>query len=203
MTRKHGKPARRKHGRSPAQREWTAALGRASIAWEYLDDKHRLLWNVDAETRRMSGQRYFVKINAPRLRDGLELLTKPPRSARYDPKCVLKQLVITQRRGRVVLKVEVDLLPGARYTVWGSRPCNLGVSRYVHCPRLGLLSPPVNGWCDITALYFRKHGDYIIEHELPLVGKRIYIRIRLERDEGPSLYEEVRAVVPASEDEPD
>ena len=188
MTRKQGDSTRRKHGRSTDQRNWNIAIGRASSAWEYLTDQQRLLWNVAAKTWRSSGQRYFVKINARRLRDGLELLTEPPRSARYDSKPVLKRLLITNRRGRIVLKLEVSAMPGARYTVWGSRPCNLGVSWRPNCPRLGALPAPVGRWSDITALYFRKHGDHIMQHELPVVGKRIYIRVREERDAGPTLY---------------
>jgi len=187
--------------RSAAQREWARAVARASAAWEYLSDEQRLLWNVAAKTWRMSGQRYFVKINARRLREGQDLLTEPPKAVRYDPKRVLKRLVITNQRGRIVLKLKVSPVPGARYTVWGSLPCSQGVSRCYNCPRLGALPAPVGGWSDITGLYFRKHGDYIVEHEVPVIGKRIYIRVRQERDDGPALYEEVRAVVPAPEGE--
>ena len=201
MTRNHDKAVRRKKSRSADQREWNVAMGRTSSAWEYLTDEQRLLWNVAAKTWRMSGQRYFVKINARRLRDGLELLIEPPKPVRYDSKRVLKRLVITNRRGRIVLKLEVSPMPGARYTVWGSRPCNQGVSWCPNCPRLGPLPAPAGRWSDITALYFRKHDDYIMAHELPVVGKRVYIRVRQERDEGPTLYEEIRAVVPAPEGE--
>jgi hypothetical protein len=183
-------------GRSKAQREWASALGRASAAWEYLSDEQRQLWNVAAKAWRMTGQRYFVKVNARRVFDGQAVLTEPPRQRGCELKRVLKRLVITNRRGRVELKVQVSPARGARYTVWGSLPCNLGRSRWVKCPQLGPLPAPKGGWSEITALYFRKHGNYIVEHELPLVGKRIYIRVREERDDGPSLYEEKRAVVP-------
>ena len=195
-----GKPrpgGRRTRRRSADQRAWNAAVGRASIAWEYLSDEQRRLWNIGAKAWRMSGQRYFVKINARRLWNGLELLTEPPAPRQYDVKRILKRLVITNRRGRIALKLEVSPVPGARYSVWGSLPCNLGISRCYNCPRLGALPPPAGGWSDITALFFRKHGAYIMEHELPVVGKRIYIRVRQERDDGPALYEEVRAVVPS------
>ena len=191
----------KKKRRSPAQREWTAAVGRASMAWEYLSDEQRRLWNVAAKELRTNGQRHFVGINARRLWNGQDVLTEPPGPTRHDSKRVLKRLVITNRRGRIVLKLEVSLVPGARYTVWGSRPCNLGVGRCFNCPRLGPLPTPKGGWCDITGLYFRKHGDYIVEHELPVVGKRIYIRVRQERDAGPALYEEANAVAPGPENE--
>ncbi len=187
---------RRKKRRSMAQREWAAAVGRASTAWEYLTDEERRLWNVAAKAWRMSGQRYFVKINARRIFDGQEVLTEPPRQERRELKRVLKELVINNQRGRITLKLKVSPGPGARYTVWGSRPWKLGRSRCDKCPRLGSLPAPKGGWSEVTELYFRKHGDYIVEHEVPVVGSRIYIRVRQERDEGPALYEEVRAVVP-------
>ena len=196
MARRQGQDGRRKRRRSTDQREWAATVGRASMAWEYLTDEQRRLWNVAANNWRMSGQRYFVKINARRIFDGQDVLTEPPGPGPRELKRVLKRFVITNRRGRIVLKLQVSPVRGARYTVWGSRPCNLGISRCFECPRLGPLPAPRDGWRDITESYFRKHGDYIVEHELPLVGKRIYIRVREERDDGPILYEEKRAVVP-------
>lgn len=174
-------------------------MGRASMAWEYLSDEQRQLWNVAAKDWRMTGQRYFVKVNARRVFEGREVLTEPPRQGRREAKRVLKRFVITNRRGRIELKLQVSPVRGARYTVWGSLPCNLGRSRWVKCPRLGPLPAPSGGWSEVADLYFRKHGDYIVAHELPLVGKRIYIRVREERDDGPSLYEEKRAVVPEPE----
>jgi hypothetical protein len=199
MTPPPHKARRRKQGRSAAQREWTAAVASASRAWEHLTEEQRLSWNLDAETRRSSGQRYFVKINAPRLRDGREMLTTSPSSELVGPRGVLKQLVITNRRSRITLKLEVSLPPNARFTVWGSRPCNLGISAYYKCPRLGPLPVAVNGWCEITELYFQKHGDYIKANSVQVVGKRIVIRLRQELDAGPTIYEEVRAVVPPPE----
>ena len=186
--------------RSPAQREWNAAVGRASSAWEYLSDEQRRLWNVAAKELRTNGQRHFVGINARRLWNGQDVLTEPPGPTRHDSKRVLKRLVITNRRGRIVLKLQVSPVRGARYTVWGSRPCNRGLSGAPKCPRLGPLPPLVNHLCEITSLYFLKHGPYIDEHRLLLPGKRIYIRLRQEFDEGPGIYQQVRAIVPGPQD---
>ncbi len=201
MKHKEGRDGRRKKRRSTDQREWAGAMGRASGAWEYLTDEQRRLWNVTAKTWRMTGQRYFVRINPRRIFDSEEVLTEPPGQGRRELKQVLKRFVITNQRGRIVLKLKVSPVPGARYSVWGSLPCSQGVSRCYNCPRLGPLPKPAGGWSDITALFFRKHGAYIMEHELPVIGKRIYIRVRQERDDGPALYEEVREVVPAPEGE--
>ena len=66
------------------------------------------------------------------------------------------------------------------------------------CPRLGDLPAPAGGVSDITGLYFRKHGKYIKKHGAQLVGKRIFIRARVELEGWSKLYEETSAVVPAA-----
>jgi hypothetical protein len=200
MTPPQHKAGHRKHGRSAAQREWTACVAAASRAWEYLTDKQRLPWNERGKSRRTSGQRDFVKINAPRFRDGQPMLTELPSSEAPPPRGVLKRLLITNRRRRVRLWLEVSPPPNARFTVWGSRPCNQGISAYHKCPRLGPLPETVNGWSEITGLYFKKHGGYIETQLGQIVGKRIVIRLRQELEAGPTGYEEVRAVVPPPED---
>jgi hypothetical protein len=200
MMAKRGNGGRRVIPRSAAQLEWNAAVACASEAWEFLTDEERLTWRVAGSNGRMTGQRYFVRINAPRIRDGLPLLTTPPVSERPGPRLLLKELIITNHRGDLSLKLRLAGLPAGRYTVWGARPCNLGLANAPKCPRLGPLPPLVNGLSNITSLYFLKHGPYIEQHRLPLTGKRIYIRLREERDEGPGIYQEVRAIVPGPAD---
>ncbi len=200
MTPKRGYGGRPGKRRSAAQQEWNAAVACASQAWEFLTDEQRLTWNVAASTRRTTGQRYFVQINAPRIRDGEALLTTPPTPEPPTPRLVLQELIITNRRGLISLKVRLAGVPTGRYTVWGARPCNRGLSGAPKCPRLGPLPPPVNHVSNITSLYFLKHGPYIEEHKLLLPGKRIYIRLRQEFDAGPGIFQQVRAVVPVPED---
>ncbi len=61
-------------------------------------------------------------------------------------------------------------------------------------------SAPVAGrWTVISEMYLTKHGEYIRQHGLPLEGKRIFIRIRQEVDDGVPLYEQIKAVVPTPE----
>ncbi len=199
MTRKQDRAVRRKKSRSADQRQWTAALARASRAWEDLTDEQRLVWNNEAKTRRTSGQRLFTGINARRFYDGLEVLTGLPRPASYSPTRILKQLLITNQRGRITLKLELASVPTARFTVWASRPCHCGLSVCDKCPRLGPLPPPQDGVSDISALYFQKHGAYIGACGVQLAGKRIFVRIREEMDDRPRVYEPACAVVPAPE----
>jgi hypothetical protein len=196
MMPKRGNGGRRVIRRSAAQLEWTAAVGCASEAWEFLTDEERLTWRVRASNRRQTGQRYFVRINAPRIRDRLPLLTTPPLSEPPGPRLLVKELIITNHGDRLSIKLRLAGRPAGRYTVWGARPCRMGLENAPKCPRLGPLPPLVNGLVDISAIYSLKHGPYIAEHHLPLAGKRIYIRLREERDEGPGIYQQVRAVIP-------
>ena len=199
MAGKPRKGVRRRKGRSAAQREWNAAVGRASKAWEDLSDEQRRAWNVAGKSRRTSGHRYFTGINAPRFRDGQEPLTAPPAPAAYGGKRIVRQLVISNRGGRITLGLEVCQVPSVRITLWGSRPCKRGVSAGIKCPRLGELPAPVGGVSGITWLYFQKHGEYIKRQAVQLVGKRIFIRARVELEGWSKVYEETNAVVPAPE----
>jgi hypothetical protein len=52
---------------------------------------------------------------------------------------------------------------------------------------------------DITVIYFQKHGEYIVERRMTLVGKRIFIRLRVELEGWGNLYEAASALVPPPE----
>jgi len=196
MARKPRKDARRRPVRSDAQREWNVAWGLASKLWNDLSEEQRLAWNVQGKNRRSTGQKYCTGINAPRFRDRLEPLRVPPALASYSGEKILGRFLIRNRGGRITLKVEVSHVPGVRVTVWGSRPCNPGVSGWAKCPRLGELPPPVGGVSDITAIYFLKHWKYIEKHGVQLVGKRIFIQLRVELVGWGKLFEGANAVVP-------
>jgi hypothetical protein len=200
MKRKSGQEGHPQKGRSTAQQNWNAAVAWASQAWEHLNDEQRLTWNVYAEGRRTTGHRRFTGINARRLRDGKELLTLPPESKPFGPRPLLKRLIITHRRGQITLMLEFSRVPVGEITVWASRPCSQGRKGCQKCPRLGPLPPSARGLHNITRLYFAKHGDYIARLGKQLIGKRIYVRIRQELDDATSVYQEVRAIVPAPQD---
>jgi hypothetical protein len=199
MARKPRKEGRRRPVRSADQREWNVAVGLASKAWLDLSDQQYLTWNVAAKSRRTSGQRYFTGVNAPRIRDRQEPLKVPPAPATYSGKRILKRFTISNRSGRITLMLVVSRVPGVRITVWGSRPCNRGISRSPDCPRLGELPAPTGGVSDITWIYFRKHWEYIEKHGVELVGKRIFIRLRVELEGWGYLSEAASAVVPPPE----
>jgi len=138
-------------------------------------------------------------VNLRRRLRGQAVTPTPLQSKPCDPRPLLKGLDIRNRGGRITLELELRRAPDGLLTVWGSLPCNLGRKQPRECPRLGVLPPRQGKWCDITKLYFSKHGDYIKRHGLPLNGKRIFIRVRQEVDEGKPLYEQVKAAVPPPE----
>jgi len=182
--------------RSHDQRKWNAAVGLTAAHWEWLTDQERLTWRVYGEARRRSGYNCFIGANARHVCNGLPLLRLPPPDAPPVENPVV-ELIITNTGDRIWLLLHVPRQPSAPISVWGSRPCKLGIANCHKCPRLGLLPPPKRGFCDITAIYFAKHAAYIHTHRVPLVGKRIFIRTRVELDGGLKLFKSLSAVVPA------
>ena len=193
------KARRRTDGRSALQRQGNAAMTQVMKAWEALSDEQRLTWEVAGSNRRRKAINYFKQVNLRRLRGGEALASVPPRPKLCDTRPLLKGLNIRNRGGRITLELQLWRAPDGPRTVWASLPSNLGLKKPHSCPRLGWLPAPQGRWSEFTKLYFKKHGEYLKRHGLPLVGKRIFIRLRQELDDGPPLYEQVKAVVPQPE----
>ena len=195
MARKRGNAVRGPKGPSAEQRLGNAAMTHVMNAWEDLSDEERLTWRVQGKCLRTTGVNYFKKINLRRARRGEELARVPPPFKPYDGGRILKGLTIRNRGDWFTLHLELRRTPTVPMTVWGARPCNRGVERPAKCPRLGWLPAPQGGIIEITELYFRKHGKYVMQRWAEMVGKRIFIRVRQEVDGGVDLYEEVWALV--------
>ena len=134
MAGKPGQGGRGRKGLSGEQRQWNAEFGRVAKAWKELSDEERLAWDAARRSEGLSGYNYFVKVNTRRQRDGEEPARSPPRDAPHSPSAVGK-LTITNRRGRIRLALEVRRVPTVRVVVFGSPPCNRGISRYGCAPR--------------------------------------------------------------------
>lgn len=184
---------------SQTRRDTNAAMAHVMQAWEALDDLQRLVWETYGSNRRRKGIDCFKQINLRRLGRGDAPATEPPGSKLHDTRPLLKALDIRNRDGRIALKLQLWRAPDSPRTVWASLPCNRGRQKPHGCPRLGWLPAPRGRWCDITDLYFRKHGQPIFARGLPMVGKRIFVRLRIEDDDGATLYEQAKAVVPLPE----
>ena len=199
MTTKRHAAGSGRRGRSAAQRQGSAAMVQVMQAWESLTDEEYLRWRVEGTSRRTEGITFFKSVNLRRLRRGENLTRLPPQPKVVNAKPVLKRLVIENRHRQITLRLELHRAPTEPMTIWGSRPCNRGLAKPDKCPRLGWLPARVKLAFEITRLYFKKHREYLIRSQMQLVGKRIFIRLRRELDEGARLYEEVQAVVPPPE----
>lgn len=200
MRAKRGTAGSASQGRSAAQQRGPIAMRQVMQAWEGLTDEEYQTWRVAASSRRRKAIGYFKSVNLRRLLRGEELARLPPPSRTFNPKPVLKRLSIQNRAGRITFALELHRTPTEPMTLWGSRPCNRGSARPDKCPRLGWLPARANRQFDITDLYFKKHRDYLIRNQVQIVGKRIFIRLRHEIDEGANLYEQVNAFVPPPEE---
>jgi hypothetical protein len=183
-------------GRSAAQVAGSAALVQVMKAWDELTDLEFLTWNVAAKLRRMKGVNYFKMVNLRRVRRGESLVRLPPESKPRDPRPLIKRFIIRNQHGRITLKLQLRREPTTPTTVWASRPYNRGALKPDKCPCLGWLPPARARMCEITKDYFGKHGEHLAKHNVQIVGKRIFVRVRQEVDEGASFYEEVHATVP-------
>jgi hypothetical protein len=199
MSTEHHNDGPRRRRRSKAQAQGSTAMKLVMQGWEGLTDEERLRWDAQGHPRRMKGVNCFKQVNLRRLRRGEELIRLPRLAGTIDGRPLVRRLDIRNRAGRLTLELELTRKPDAPRTVWGSLPSNRGRRNAHKCPRLGWLPPAHGRWCDLTALYFAKHGQDIKRMGLELPGKRIFIRVRLELDEGRPLYEEVKAVVPTPE----
>jgi hypothetical protein len=199
MTGKQDAAARGSKGRSAAQQQGPIAMRQVMQAWEGLTDEEYLTWRVEATSRRRKAINYFKTVNLRRLLRGEELTRLPSPSKPFNPKPVLKRLRIQNRGGRITFKLELNRALTEPMTIWGARPCNRGSAKPDKCPRLGWLRAGRSLKRDITRLYFGKHRDYLVRNQVQMVGKRIFVRLRHERDEGANLYEQINAVVPPSE----
>jgi hypothetical protein len=201
---KHPKAAARKSAPTPDQRRARAEMSLLSAAWNDLTEEQRQAWGDRARSdrrggraaraRRRSGRRAFFKANFRRLALRQDLLADPPGS---EGVCSipLARLVITNRAGRIVLKVRLlsGEADGLMISSW--RPCNAGAMKWNKFVRLGLPPHRERGLYDITRLYVAKFG-------VPPVGKKVFIRLQQMNDYLGSVVYTTSAVVPEEEDWP-
>jgi hypothetical protein len=167
--------------------------------WARLTPDQRAAWRVasaDSYTITRLGRQvalnpynYFCRINFCRLDLGLSFFELPRPVPSFGTNCV-EELVITNDGGSIVLKLRVPQLPTQYTVLQAARPRSPGVSCVQHFPNLGFLPPPVDGWCDITALYVDWYG-------VPRVGQAIWVRTRQHIDGWNDLPKTTMFVVPA------
>jgi hypothetical protein len=179
---RHGKVVREyvppRNPRTAQQQEHRQNVRAVSARWRTLTPEQRSAWRVAAAGRhrvdeegrrvRLNGQNLFVSLNVRRADLGLPQFDFPPAEPVFGLNPV-GELVATLAGSRFTLKLRVAG-PTAQYTpVYGSAPVRSAVRYVHHCPFLGLLPPPKDGWSDITELYVARYG-------VPKIGTAIWIR---------------------------
>ena len=202
MANKKHKAGARKDTPTPDQLRAREEMSTLSAAWNNLTDEQREAWGAYARAdrrgsrvpraRRRSGRRLFFRVNSHRLALKQELLTDPPGPEGFHPTPWVR-LLITNRAGRITLKLYLahGRAEGVMISSW--HPCNAGAMVWNKFVRIGLLPAPHRGMCDITRLYVAKFG-------VPPVGKKIFVRVQQMNDYSGRLFYTTSAVVPEEED---
>lgn len=199
----HGNPKGGKRGKkkrpSAAQLHSRSALADTSYGWSELTEEERLTWDVAGKeerthsrgrVRRLSGQKYYMKINSARAFLGLPRLRLPPAHSRLRPNPV-GALSIVEIHGRTKILLSVPSAPAEHTKVLGSPPQNPGRRFCADYRFLDLLPPPKGGVSDITEPYVKKYGN-------PPPGSRVFIQTRQHLDGHQDHPKQTNAIVPGT-----
>jgi hypothetical protein len=172
-----------------------------AAAWNALTEERRLAWCDRARANRRSGAKagkrsctgrmLFFRVNSHRLALRQPLLTDPPGPGGYVP-APLVELVITNRAGRITLKLRVSGGDPRGVMVSSWRPLSPGTMSWNRFVRIGFLPRPVHGMCDITKQYVMKFG-------VPPVGAKIFVRVQQMKDYIGRLWQTTCAIVQEKE----
>jgi hypothetical protein len=200
---RYGKVAREyvrpRNPRTSGQQSHRENVRAVSARWRTLTPEQRAAWSVAAANEYflneqgrqvcLNGCNLFMSLNTRRADLDLPQFDLPPAAPVFKPNPVA-ELVITNTGDRITLKLRVPS-PPAQYTlVQGVRPLRSGVRCVQKFPFLGLLPPPIDGWCDITELYVARYG-------VPKVNQAIWIRTCQHIDGWMDVPKVTRARVPA------
>jgi hypothetical protein len=131
-------------------------------------------------SRTMRGEELYIKINRVLELCGHERCRVPPPPPEFFSNPVKRELKITLEAGRFTLKLLVRAAPVNDIMVFASPPRRPGQAPGGNYAFLGLLPPPKNGECDITAMFLAKLKEWLRlstpQYRVPLQGSRICIR---------------------------
>jgi hypothetical protein len=173
-------------------------FGAIAARWRTLTQDQRNAWTATAQTTNsvprlgqsgpLTGSQLFTRINCSRVALGADPLDNPPAPPHF-PANPVGVLVITNLGGVITLKLACPNPPAQHTTVRAAAPCSQGIHYSDHYRILGVLSAPVQGFCDITHLYQACYGS-------PPIGTKVFIRVNQNLDGWQDLLRETSAIVP-------
>jgi hypothetical protein len=177
------------------------AMRSVAEAWNRLTDERRDRWylagpyvpsrKVFGKAGRLDGRGFFFKANLPRARLGQELLLDPPAQAAFGRNPAVA-FTITNDKWDFAMELMLSRAPTEEIMLWASPPCNAGKRRNWDYRVLGLLHTPVEGANNFRRLYVKRFG-------VPPVGRRVFVRVRLQTNGWRGEPWEGSAVVPPRE----
>jgi hypothetical protein len=181
---------------TPAQRAVWANMTALSRLWNELEEERWDAWRRLAESVHsrpnlrqsgpLDGCLLFKKLNRVLCTCGREPLLDPPPPPAFGPNPAAGFEVRSTSAG---LSFKLLASPKVRWEtrppledimVFGWAPCNAGAAKNNRYAFLGLLPAPVNGECDITAMYLAKLKEWRRladrRYQVPLPDSRVFIR---------------------------
>ena len=196
--RKRGRPGKRF---TVARFQSDTAMRIVAEAWNQIAEEQRDRWclagphvpsrKVLGKAGRLDGRGFFSKVNLPRARLGQELLLDPPAQPDFDQNPAVA-FTITNDKWDFALELTLSRAPTEEIMLWASPPSNAGKRRNWDYRVLGLLPTPVEGTNNFRRLYVKRFG-------VPPVGKRVFLRVRLQTNGWRGAPWEASAVVPPRE----
>jgi hypothetical protein len=182
------------------QKTVRANLKTASQLWDTIGQPAQLSWISAAEgynskarlgmSGKLTGNQYFVRINANLLDNSGETVTTPPALAVFT-EIPATALVATNPGGVPALKITTTDVWQATTRVKASLPVKNGVHRMPETFLIGTAPVSANSASNITALYVAKFGA-------PPVASKVFIELYVETLGQQSAPMAFWAVIPAS-----
>ena len=215
------KRSRARKGMTAARRRQRRHMAEVAKGWDELEDWERNEWWKRAkclririrrkrvaenlgkpQSRAMRGEELYVKINRVIELCGYERHRLPPPAPKFAANPVQPELRISRVKGRLVIKLVLRAAPLNDIMVFCSPPRRAGQGPGGNYAFLGLLPPPRNGECDISAMFLTKLREWrklkSASYQVPLDGSRICIRTWPQHNgwEGKGLMQISHALVP-------
>lgn len=185
---------------SSAQTTARANFTTASKGWDLLTQAQQLAWIAAAAALQskarlgmsgpLTGNQYFVKVNANLLELGSAMVDAPP-AAPEDQDAGAVNLVITNTGGTIAVRLTCPTTPSEGTTVLAAAPVRNGVHRCPNLVSLGEIPAPVTGSSTITTQYTARFG-------VPAVGSKVWVGVKTSANGVDGPLKTFSAVVPTA-----